>query len=283
MKNFLGHSILAFLEAFLKCSVIFVLQILVIYPLIANGQGKETMRALLDPATVHVSWIFFALAVPYFFILTASFLFFLLDRWNYEANDGVRAFFRIWVPSILTLSTSLLVPLAAELSAHGSSLFDFILGLVNTLMVLALVGIVWWQTQPTVSRNMAAFLGVASLVLFGFAISPFLIGFYVATALALTVFCILTRKDFLDSNPNFRPWRGRGAHSVGLTLAALLAGGIMILSATSVPGGCSSARRASSSAVFRSWSPSLSCSRPRCASCLPCSCVWAGCSSWPSC
>ena len=94
MAGAFGRFPLALFDALLKCAPVFIIQLCAIYPLVAVGQGREAMRALLDPALANVSWFLFPIALAYSCVLTASFLFFLLDRWNYPADDAARAFCR---------------------------------------------------------------------------------------------------------------------------------------------------------------------------------------------
>lgn len=227
------HFAIALLEALLKCLPLFVIQLLAIYPLIAVGQGQEAMRALLDPAPANISWFLFPLSLSYSCLLTASFLFFLLGRWNYPADDAARTFCRIWVPSILTLIVGLLWPVAAELSSTHSNLWDASMGMINGAGILFLLGVVWWLTKPIVSKTVAVFIAVTGVVLFGSFIFGLITFFYGACFVALTVFCALIRDDFRDCNPNFRPWIT--VHPTGLGFAVMLVGSIALLSGTSVP------------------------------------------------
>ena len=93
---------IAVIEALLKCAPFFAIQFLAIYPLLAQGQGKEAMRRLLDPGPVNISLFLFPLALTYSCVLTWFFLFFLLKQWNYPADNKARAL-RIWIPSVLSL------------------------------------------------------------------------------------------------------------------------------------------------------------------------------------
>ena len=229
----IAHFTISLIEALLKCAPIFIIQLLAVYPLVAAGQGQEAMRALLDPAPANISWFIFPLSLSYSCVLTASFLFFLLDRWNYSADDSARAFCRIWVPSVFTLIVGWLWPVAAELGLNHSNVWDTAIGLVNGIGVPLLLGAAWWQTKPVLSRSQVVFFAVAIVGLAGiFILGPARI-FYAADVIAITVFCVLIREDFCDGNPDFRPWVT--THSIGFVFAVLFGGAILLLSALSDP------------------------------------------------
>lgn len=230
-KNFA----LALIEALSKCAPVFIIQFLAIYPLLALGQGQEAMRGLLDPGPANISVFLFPVTLGYSCVLTASFLFFLLNRWNYPADNGARAFCRIWVPSVLTLTVGLLWPVAAELSPKHSTLWDAAIGLVNGGGLLALAIGVWWRTRPVISRTVAWFFGVSIVLLLASWLSSSFLSpllFYGLLFAVLTVFCAFVRDDFRDSNPTFQP---RITTWTGLLFATFFAGGTLLLSATSVP------------------------------------------------
>jgi hypothetical protein len=176
MKNFL-HFTIALLEAILKCLPVLIIQVLVIYPLLVLGQGQEAMRAVFDAPVIQLSWMSFPLSVGdtafpislgYSCILLATFLYFLLGGWNYPANDGARAFCRIWVPSVLTLLFGLLWPILIEYnSINFSRIWDVAIALVNISAVACLVGCWWYLTKPAISKVMIIFLAAASVVLIG--------------------------------------------------------------------------------------------------------------------
>lgn len=225
--------LITLLDALVKAAPVFIIQFLAIYPLAANGQGREAMRALLDDAPANIAIFLFPLALSYSCVLTAAFSFFLLDRWNFSAPDSASAFCRIWVPAVFTLIVGLLWPAAAGLDTNGETLWDAIIGLINGGGVLMLLVAAWRQTKPSVGPKklitMAA-LGATLLLLFA---NGFLTAFYVATFAAATIICAFARHDFRDDNQNFRPWPT--IHSVALTFALLLVGGVLLLSNISVP------------------------------------------------
>ena len=159
------HFAIALIEALIKCAPVFVIQFLAIYPLLALGQGQEAMRGLLNPGPVNISWFLFPIALSYSCVLTASFLFFLLGEWNYPADKRLRAFCRIWVPSVLTLIVGLMWPVMAELTTTHSKLWDFFIGLVNGGGTLALAVAAWQKTKPVLSSRMIGFAVVSTVLL----------------------------------------------------------------------------------------------------------------------
>ena len=202
------------------------------------------MDALLDPGPASISWFLFAIVLSYSCILTAYFMFFMLARWSYPADNSVRAFCRIWVPSLLTLIIALSWPLTAELTViswrpltvemtKGSTIFNAMVGLAQGAGTLALVYFCWLQTKPIITRRVKIFLGIAAATLFIAFIGPGLIPFYVTCFISITLFCVLICNDFRDSNPNFQPWPS--IHSSGVLFALMFVGGVLLLSATSTP------------------------------------------------
>jgi hypothetical protein len=240
----LGYFIISWLEAILKCSPVIIIQLLAILPLLFIGQGQEAMRALLEPAPVTVSFFLFPILLGYSCLLTASFMFFMLARWNYPADDSVRAFCRIWVPSLLTLMIGLSWPLTVELkiilwwpfiveTTKNSTIFDAQIGLVHGVGPIALVFASWKQTKPNFTRRVTIFLGIATATLLILFVNSSLSSFYAACIILLTLFCALICNDFRDSNPNFQPWPSIYLPSVALAL--ILMGGVLLLSAASTP------------------------------------------------
>ncbi|MBI5602337.1 MAG: patatin-like phospholipase family protein [Deltaproteobacteria bacterium] len=228
-----GHGIVAFFEALLKCGLIFVIQLLAVYPLVAVGQGREAMQALFDFSPFNSSWLIFSLSHFYSSILNAFFLFFLLNRWNYPADDGIRAFFRIWIPSAFIMIVTLLWPIAAELDSKTPNLLIDATGLINGSAVFIWLGYIWWQTKPTLKKRVILLIATAGLVqLVAFIFAPPIV-FYSLYFINLAVLCVLIREDFKDNNPNFRPWEK--IHGVGLAFAVIYGGGIALLSTVSVP------------------------------------------------
>jgi len=228
-----AHFVLSFLEALLKCLPVFVIQLLAVYPLLAVGQGREALNALLDPAPANISWFLFPLSLAYSCILTGSFLFFLLGRWNFPAENHARAFCRIWVPAVLTLSVGLLWPVAVEIGSKQSTLWDAIGGFTILGITIAMICFVWKLTKPIPSRNVIIFIAAAVTVLFGlWTFAPLLV-FYGASFVAITVFCAFIAKDFRDSETETRQWQE--AHRAGLGFAVLFVIGVFLLSRTSVP------------------------------------------------
>ena len=191
------------------------------------------MRALLDPALANISWFLFPICLAYSCILTAFFLFFLLDRWNYCATDSARAFCRIWVPSMLTLFVGLLWPVAVETSSRQSTLWDASLGFLIVSVIMIMVGCAWKLTKPVPSRKVMGFIAAAIAILVGLWILGPILAFYGASILAITGFCALISRDFRDDNPGFRPWEY--AHRVGIAFAVISAASVFLLSRTSVP------------------------------------------------
>ncbi|MEP7009224.1 MAG: patatin-like phospholipase family protein [Acidobacteriota bacterium] len=227
----LAHFARSLVEALWKCAPFFGLYALSFVLLKEVGQGRETLAALLDLGPANISWFLFALLLGVSSLFTASFLFLLLDRWNYAAADGSRAFCRIWVPSVLTLSASLVIPIAAERSAAHSKFFDVLLGFPICLLIPALVGLAWSRTRPVFAPARTIFILVGGVSL----LASFFIGllaFYGFCFVFLTAFCFLIRDDFRDGNPNFRPWAD--LHPNGLFHATLLCLAVLWLSNTSV-------------------------------------------------
>jgi len=237
--NILRHSVMiarfsvSLFEALLKCLPVFVIQLLAIYPLIVVGQGQEAMRALLDPAPANISWFLFPICLGYSCILTGFFLFFLLDKWNFTAGSRTRAFCRIWVPAVLTLIVGLLWPVAVEVNAGQSTLWDASIGFLIVVITAFLTGSAWKLTNPTLSRNVVIFIGVASMVLIGLWVFGPVLAFYCASFITITAFCAIIANDFRDSNPNFQPWKY--PHRIGLCFAIMFAISVFLLSGTSVP------------------------------------------------
>jgi hypothetical protein len=226
---------IAFIEALIKCAPVFVIQFLAIYPLLALGQGQEAMRGLLDPQPANISWFLFASALSYSCVLTASFSFFLLNKWNYPADNGARAFCRVWVPSVLTLIVGLLWPVTAQVTAKTSTFWDASIGLVNGAGTLALAVGAWRLTKPGLSRTMKMkgfFVVSTVLLVVSFVFFRVQLLFYGVCFGVLTYFCALACDDFRDSNPKFRPEVTTTPFILGP--AILFVGGPLLLAASSV-------------------------------------------------
>ena len=221
------------LEALFKCAPVFLAQALALYPLLAIGQGQEAMRGLLDPGPGGIAPFVFWCTWSFACALTLAFLFFLLDRWNYPASDGCRAFCRISVPAGLTLVLGLAWPVAADLSSQGATTFVAIGGLVNGAGTLALVLAVWSRTRPTFGRGMAWWSLLTAASLFVAFVAGSVLAFGVVCAVALALLCFLIRDDFRDSNPDFRP--GSTVHPIGLGFAGVVVVVVLLLSKTSEP------------------------------------------------
>lgn len=224
------HVALALLEALFKCTPVYVIQLVAIYPLTAVGQGREAMRALLDPGPNELPLLLFPISLAYSCLLTAFFLFFLLDRWNYAAGDGVRGFCRIWVPSTLALIVGLMWPVSAELVTHDSTFFDALIGILNWACVDSFVYFAWQHTKPSRPERAVLVFSLCAIVPCGFFIVGSLLLSYASCFVALTAFCIYTREDFRDGDLGFSP-----TNWCGLLFAVLLAGIALALSATAVP------------------------------------------------
>jgi len=232
------HFTGALIEALLKCLPVFLIQLAAMYPMIALGQGQESLRALLDPAPANISWFIFPLLLSYSCILTISFLFFLLNRWQYPADDAARSFCRIWVPSILTLVIGVLWPLAADMqSHHASTVYETMACIINGAGILCIVVAAWWQThaEQTLPTRMIVFFAVALAALLGCYFFGTLRLFFWACLVIATVVCILIHKDFKDSNSYFLPWKIM--HPTGLGFAFLFVAVTLGISSSSKPWG----------------------------------------------
>lgn len=234
----LGHFTVALIEALLKCLPVFIIQFLAIYPMIALGQGQESMRALLDPAPANISWFIFPLFLSYSCLLTISFLFFLLNKWQYPADDAARSFCRIWVPSVLTLVIGLLWPVAAEMQlGHAVTIYETMASVINGAGIIFIIAAAWWRTKAdkNISTKMAVFFAAAVAVLLGFYLFGSLVMFFWACLVTSTVLCALVHQDFSDGNPNFQPrWT---IHSIGLFFAVLFVVVTLWLASSSKPWG----------------------------------------------
>jgi hypothetical protein len=229
-----GHFALALVEALLKCVPVAAIPLIAIYPLVAVGQGREAMRALLEPGVVNISFFVFPVSLSYACILTLSFLFYLLDRWNYAADDGARAFCRIWVPSALALAVGLFWPVTVEIETHRSAIWDACAGLINGAGIPGVVLAAWWRTNPRLTYAQVWWFGGLGAALLGTWIFGFLLTFYLLCAVSLTVICALVRDDFRDSNPDYRPW-GLMLHTTGLGFAGLFVAGVFVMARAAVP------------------------------------------------
>lgn len=236
--NILRHALtiarfaVSVLEALMKCLPVFVIQLLALYPLIAVGQGREAMRALLDATPGNISWLVFSLSSTLSFILTGFFLFFLLDRWNYSADTRERAFCRIWLPFILMLTIGLVMPISVELSPRETTFWDAVNGFVIVVLAAVLLVAAWKRTNPVLSRRVFVFSAVACIVLVSLWVFGLLPAFYVGSYIAVTVFCWFIADDFRDGNQNFEPWKN--IHRVGLCWSFLFALTVYLLSRTPV-------------------------------------------------
>lgn len=233
-----AHFASALIEALLKCLPVFIIQLLALYPMIALGQGQESVRALLDPAPANISWIIFPLFLSYSCILTLSFLFFLLNRWQYPADDPARSFCRIWVPSVLTLIIGTFWPVAAEMqSSRGGALYETMACVINGAGIIFLVTGAWWRTnaEKTIPTRMTVFFATAAAALVGFYFFGTSAMFFWACLVTSTVLCALVHNHFGDGNPAFRPWWT--LHAIGLGFAVLFVAVTLWLASSSKPWG----------------------------------------------
>lgn len=206
------------LEALLKCLPVFAIDLAVAYPLYTMGQGAEAMRAIRDPGPVGTfnGAISFNLLTLYSVTVAYGFFFFLLAKWNYRADDGVRAFCRIWVPSMLALLLGLLWPILSELQAAETTLFELGNGLIQGSLVLGLLITAWVTTKPwerlktldptnglhrnQVIRMQAAYIAI--IVLIVLLLLLYILGpplwFYLGCYLGVTLLSLLCFDSFRD-------------------------------------------------------------------------------------